>query len=132
MHQLWSYSGDKRIKQDVGQVRLLCAKIQKESSHTRRRVWRSEIQKYCYRLSQEQSILNRALRMIERDWYGYIDVESRDEYYAHLTQLYLLAGGHWAGVQEGGALHELTHHPTPLWHRPESHSVRGANKLFKN
>jgi len=145
MHQLWSYNGHKRIHQDVGQVKLLCSKIQQEPSHSRRRAWRQEIEQYCYRLQQEQTIISRALDSMEQDWDHYMDQAGLQEYYDHLTQLYLLAGGHWAGQQEDGQMHELTHLAQEMcndWHcrvppknhdnaLPAQHS-RGRSKLFKS
>ena len=159
MHRLWSYGTDKIVRQYVVQICSLYTKIQHEENKLCCRSMRTELSIYTEKLAQEQRLLSRHLGEIERDWDRYMDTESRDAYYAELTQLYLLAGGHWATVQESGQVHKLTHqppanacptcgrvkcvchHPVPLSHRPEAHSSgqalpaqysRGASKLFKD
>jgi len=111
MHTLWTYVGENAIKQWTRLLRATCLKIQREPRTKLRQAWRHEVLQLGDRLYQEQRRLHRILCDIEQDWDRYMDRESRDQYYQHLSSLYLKAGGHQAGKQEpeSNELYTLTH-----------------------
>ena len=138
MHTLWSYDGENAIKMWTRLLWATCNKIQNEDHATLRRNLRQDVNDLADKLYSEQRQIHRILCELEDGWDRCMDTESRDQYYQYLSQLYLQAGGHWAGVQEaesGGGLYTLTHQvpaeDVPLWQRPEAHSERGRSKLFK-
>ena len=111
MHTLWTYGGENAIKQRICMIHALCSRIQGEGNSTLRRNLRQDVQTFSEYLYDEQRDLHRILSEMEQNWDRYMDRDSRDRYYVHLTELYLSIGGHWAGVQESesSGLYTLTH-----------------------